>query len=340
MLFKRKPKEKEKIAGRKPASKKGGTKLTAKKTGVKKPTPQKKAGKIAAHKPLPKKKVGQTARKNASVKLQKRTTPRKTAPAKKTGNITKIKVDKDTGWEYGQLTGDSARFNKFVRMARENGSTVQLRNELKKVGLNEKGISAVWNTDSIYGPNVREQGQDLMSIFNNPEYRSKQNETKPRIRAGEFANINAQSAHGHLGIVTKRYKNGKMDAVTATDSEKYPKHKKIKLEENPDPKKRGKTSYLNKRIHKGVTDKDIGTRRPTVRIKNPIDKSKLRKLKTEAKRIKKPGDTERIGQIAQFVSNGGAKHVNQSPSARGSKTTRPLLNRKITKLKPNVKKLK
>ena len=108
--------------------------------------------------------------------------------------------------------------------------------------------------------------------------------TKPKIRAGEFANINSRSAHGHLGIVTKRQKNGRIDAFTTTHSEKYPKHKKIRLEENPN-KNDARTSYLNKRFHR-VTDNDIGTRRPDIRIKNPIDKSKLRKLKTEAKRDK------------------------------------------------------
>lgn len=77
-----------------------------------------------------------------------------------------------------------------------------------------------------------------------------------------------------------------MDAITTTHSKKYPKHKKIKLEENPNPKERDRTSYLNKRVHKNVTDKDIGTRRPNVRIKNAVDKSKLRKLKTITKRKK------------------------------------------------------
>lgn len=42
-------------------------------------------------------------------------------------------------------------------------------------------------------------------------------------------------------------------------------------------------------------------------------------------------------KFLQKKSNGSAKRVNQSPSARGSKTTRPLLNKKISKPKPNVK---
>ena len=104
MLFKRKPKEK-KIAGRKPAPKKGGTKLTAKKTGVKKPTPQKKAGKTAARKLMPHKQVGQTVRKNASVKPQKRAVAHKNGAAKKTDNKSGLRLMcKKNGCEIAELT--------------------------------------------------------------------------------------------------------------------------------------------------------------------------------------------------------------------------------------------
>ena len=59
-------------------------------------------------------------------------------------------------------------------------------------------------------------------------------------------------------------------------------------------------------------------------------------VKKDYKKAMEYGNTAKE-KFLQKKSNGSAKHVNQSPSARGSKTTRPLLNRKITKLKPNVK---
>lgn len=97
----------------------------------------------------------------------------------KSGNTSKVKttdkavkVDTDTGWEEGQLTGDSARFNKFLRLAHNDADTQSLIDELKNIGLNEKGISAVWNADSIYGKDANQQDRELMSIFNNPEYRA------------------------------------------------------------------------------------------------------------------------------------------------------------------------
>lgn len=100
----------------------------------------------------------------------------------KSGNTSKVKttdkavkVDTDTGWEEGQLTGDSARFNKFLRLAHNDADTQSLIDELKNIGLNEKGISAVWNADSIYGKDAKQQDRELMSIFNNPEYRAEPN---------------------------------------------------------------------------------------------------------------------------------------------------------------------
>lgn len=108
-------------------------------------------------------------KKTAMVKAKP--TPKKKPAVKKTVSA-RVKVDHDTGWEHGDLTGDSARFNKFLRIARNGKSTVACRNELKKIGLNEKGIGAVWNSASIYGCNVKEMDRELMSIFNNPKYRA------------------------------------------------------------------------------------------------------------------------------------------------------------------------
>lgn len=83
-----------------------------------------------------------------------------------------VKINPDTGWEQGQLTGDSARFNKFLRLAEDGAGTQTLIDELENIGLNQKGISAVWNADSIYGSDARQKERELMSIFNNPEYRA------------------------------------------------------------------------------------------------------------------------------------------------------------------------
>lgn len=78
----------------------------------------------------------------------------------------------DEGWEVGELKGDSARFNKFLRLASEDKDTQYLIDELKHIGLNKEGIAAVWNADSIYGTNTAQKELELMAIFNNNKYRS------------------------------------------------------------------------------------------------------------------------------------------------------------------------
>ena len=83
----------------------------------------------------------------------------------------KSSIDESNNWGESPLTGDEARFNKFLNMLDKDLGTDELRNELKSIGLNEDGISAVWNTDSLYGSDKKEMGQDLMSIFNEPKYR-------------------------------------------------------------------------------------------------------------------------------------------------------------------------
>ena len=108
------------------------------------------------------------------------------------------------------------------------------------------------------------------------------NSTKRPIRAGESATIKTKRASGHKGIITKRRKTGKIDAFTITHSPFTRGRKNIPLEVNPQSTDSRK-SYLVKNVHH-VSDKYIGKKQPDIKIKNPTDKSKLRKLKTNAKR--------------------------------------------------------
>ena len=101
----------------------------------------------------------------------------------------KINIDESINWEEKPLTGDAARFNKFLNMIDKNLSTEELRNELKSVGLNEDGISAVWNTDSLYSSDKKEMGRDLMSIFNKAEYRQDNNHKNNNSSIMSWSNV-------------------------------------------------------------------------------------------------------------------------------------------------------
>jgi len=90
--------------------------------------------------------------------------------------IKELGIDESENWEDGVLTGDSARFNKFLNMAQADKPTGDLIDELHKVGLNQKGIDEVWNIDELY-ENPQKAGSKLMSIFNKAEYR-----TDPKIQ--------------------------------------------------------------------------------------------------------------------------------------------------------------
>lgn len=107
-------------------------------------------------------------------------------------------------------------------------------------------------------------------------------EKKKLIRAGEAARIRTKKASGHKGLITKRRKTGQMDAFTLTHSPYTRGQKNIPLQVNPQNTD-AEPSYVVKSVHR-ITDKNIGKKQPDIVIKNPTDKSVMRKLRTKAKK--------------------------------------------------------
>lgn len=105
---------------------------------------------------------------------------------------------------------------------------------------------------------------------------------KEKIKAGEAATIKSRRASGHKGFIAKRKKTGEIKAHTITHSKYTNKRKNIKLQVNPQSDDT-EPAYVVKRAHK-ITDDHIGKRHPDLKITNTIDKSVMRKLRTQAKR--------------------------------------------------------
>lgn len=102
------------------------------------------------------------------------------------------------------------------------------------------------------------------------------------IRAGDAVSINTKTARGHKGIITKVNKNGTIIAVMITHAPYTKGKKNWELEENPQPKD-PKTSHAVKNAEKTTANK-LGKKHKDIQVKNPIDKSKLRKITNRAKK--------------------------------------------------------
>ncbi len=108
---------------------------------------------------------------------------------------------------------------------------------------------------------------------------------KLSIRAGDTVSVNTKTAVGHKGIITKVNKNGNVLVVVLTHAPYTKGRKNWKLEENPQPKDE-RQSYAVKKAEKTTAQK-LGKKHPDTKIKNPIDKSKVRNITNRAKKKKR-----------------------------------------------------
>lgn len=94
------------------------------------------------------------------------------------------------------------------------------------------------------------------------------------IRQGDFYSINTIRVKGHKGKVTKKNKNGDLEAVILTHAEYTRGNKNISLEENPEE---GHTeqAYIV-RQKEIVSPKHVGKHHKNIQVKNKSDKSKIR----------------------------------------------------------------
>lgn len=104
--------------------------------------------------------------------------------------------------------------------------------------------------------------------------REKLNKKMMAIRQGDFYSINNQRVKGHKGKVTKKNKNGNIEAVILTHAVITRRHKNIPLEENPEE---GHTeqSYIV-RQKEIVRPEHVGKHHKNLQVKNKSDKSKIR----------------------------------------------------------------
>lgn len=98
------------------------------------------------------------------------------------------------------------------------------------------------------------------------------------IKAGECATINQKGINGHKGLFGKVRKNGTADAVILTHAPRSFGKKNIRLNENPehgDPK----PAYVVRKKKK-INIKKVGKKHPNIKVKNKVDKSIIRKIKS------------------------------------------------------------
>lgn len=106
------------------------------------------------------------------------------------------------------------------------------------------------------------------------------------IRAGETWSINDSITRGHKSTITN-IKNDQVKHIPRTHSPKTRKMRNIKLQENP-AKNKGdnKDTYILPKVQ--ITNmKYVGKKHIDEDIKNPVDKSIIRHLKKEDKKINK-----------------------------------------------------
>lgn len=101
------------------------------------------------------------------------------------------------------------------------------------------------------------------------------------VRAGDYWSVNDSFGRGHPSIITKR-KQKKVEHISITHSPTTRRKKNVKLRKNP---KKGDTSnsYI---IPKVATARitDLGKRHKDMSIKDPVDKSIIRKIKNSKKK--------------------------------------------------------
>ncbi len=104
--------------------------------------------------------------------------------------------------------------------------------------------------------------------------KEKLNKKMKVIRQGDFYSINNQRVKGHKGKVTKKNKNGNIEAVILTHATTTRHHKNIPLEENPEEGHTEQSYIVRKK--EIVRPEHIGKHHENVQVKNKSDKSKIR----------------------------------------------------------------
>lgn len=105
-----------------------------------------------------------------------------------------------------------------------------------------------------------------------------------KIKQGHFYSINSKRVKGHKGQITKKNKNGKIEAVILTHAKYTRGVKNIPLENNPEID-RLEQSYIV-REKEIVNKKQIGKHHENVVVKNKSDKSKIRYVAKKKKQKK------------------------------------------------------
>ncbi len=95
-----------------------------------------------------------------------------------------------------------------------------------------------------------------------------------RIKQGHFYSVNSIRARGHKGEVTKKNKNGRIETVVITHAEFTRGQRNIPLEENPEQGKSDKAYIVREK--EVVTANQLGKHHSNVKVKNKVDKSKIR----------------------------------------------------------------
>ena len=100
-----------------------------------------------------------------------------------------------------------------------------------------------------------------------------------KIYAGEFYSINSKRAKGHKGRINKVRKDGKIEATIVTHGPYTRNRKNIRLIENPQLGKSEQAFVVTEK--EVVTRKNIGKKQNDMKVRNPIDKSIMRKIDTK-----------------------------------------------------------
>lgn len=100
--------------------------------------------------------------------------------------------------------------------------------------------------------------------------------TNKKVRSGEFYSINTVKVKGHKGTLRDVTKNGTATAVVITHSKYTRGRKNIELCENPQGEDR--TAYVVTQPENINIKKHIGKKHPNMKIKNAVDKSKVRNI--------------------------------------------------------------
>lgn len=185
----------------------------------------------------------------------------------------------------------------------------------------------------------------------------------PRKKVGQTAHKNASvkpQKRATVRKITPVKKTGNKEKLVSVTVKKHRdrngNHNHVILESFEDKHvsvglstkdKKGKKGSNNKQLKKDTLDvgqKGYKPKNPTyMRRQGTVDKQDNYFRQTKGSMVKSDFDKAiEYGKRAktkflQKKSNGSAKHVNQSPSAMGQKSTRPLLDKRIPKQKPNVK---